>query len=154
MVVATVAAGKEADLRAVLDAMNFKPGVVNPHNEILPFASLERLHFARLVILDDRTAADIAAYGLTPHNFPKTLAFLGDCDGPAQSFLNELASLAENGLRKVFSHCEGFEQGSDVLRWLTERSVTPAANYINWIGRTMRQVREECALRDALVGFV
>jgi len=154
MVVAPIAAGKEAELRATLERMNFRPGVVDPNNELLPFASLGRLHFARFVILDDRTAEDIAAYGLTPHDWPKSLAFLGDCDGPAESFLAEWVAVAENGLRKVFSHCQGFEQGADLLPWLKERSKAPAANYVNWIGRTVRQVREECALRDALVGFI
>ena len=154
MVVAPIAAGQEAELRATLDTMNFRPGVVNPSNELVPFAGLGRLHFARFVILDDRTAEDIAAYGMTPYDWPKSLAFLGDCDGPAESFLAELVAVAENGLRKVFSHCQGFEQGADLLPWLKERSKAPAANYVNWIGRTVRQVREECALRDALVGFI
>jgi hypothetical protein len=154
MVVAPIAAGKEAELRATLERMNFRPGVVDPNNELLPFASLGRLHFARFVILDDRTAVDIAAYGLTPRDWPKSLAFLGDCDGPAESFLAELVAVAENGLRKVFAHCHGFEPDADLLPWLKQRSKAPAANYVNWIGRTVGQVREECALRDALVGFI
>jgi len=30
--------------------------------------------------------------------------------------------------------------------------VRPTASYVNWIGRTVRQIREEAALRDALIG--
>jgi hypothetical protein len=154
MVVATIADGKEADLRATLEAMNIRPGVVDPKNSLVPFASLDRLHFARFIILEDRTAEDVAAHGLPPRDWPKALAFLGDCDGPAESFLAELVAVAENGLRRVFSHCQEFEPEGDLLRWFMARSQSPAANYVNWVGRTVGQIREECALRDALVGFV
>ena len=154
MVAAPIAAGKEPELRAVLDAMNFRPGVVDPNNKVVPFARLERLHFCRFVILEDRTAEDLVAHGLPPPVWPKTLAFLGDCDGPAESFLAELVGVAGDGLRKVFSHCQEFESGGDLLEWLKARSQSPAANYVNWIGRTVRQIREECALKDALSAFV
>jgi hypothetical protein len=154
MVVAPIAGDKEADLRATLDLMNIRPGVVDPNNQLLPFAGLERLHFARLVILEDRTAGDLKAYDLTPRYWPKTLAFLGDCDGPTEDFLRELVAVTQNGLQKIFSHCRGFEQGADLLQWLKAHSKSPAANYVNWIGRTVRQVREECALRDTLIAFI
>jgi hypothetical protein len=154
MVVAPVASDKEADLRATLDLMNIRPGVVDPNNQLLPFASLGRLHFVRLVILEDRTAGDLKAYGLMPRDWPKTLAFLGDCDGPTEDFLRELVAVAENGLQKIFSHCQGFERGDDLLQWLKAHSKSPAANYVNWIGRTVRQVHEECALRDTLISFI
>jgi hypothetical protein len=154
MVVAPIGAGKEAELRATLQSMNVRPGVVNPNNALVPFASLERLHFARFVILDHRTAEDIMAHGYAPSDWPKSLAFLGDCDGAAEDFFPELIAIAENGLRKIFAHCHGFEQAADLLEWLRGRSKPAAANYINWLGRTVRQVREECALRDALVSYV
>ena len=70
MVVAPIAAGKEAGLRATLQTMNLRPGVVNPHNPLVPFARLERLHFARFVILDHSTAEDILAYGFAPNDWP------------------------------------------------------------------------------------
>jgi hypothetical protein len=154
MVVAPIAAGKEADLRAVLGAMNSRPGVVNPNNEVLPFARLERLHFARFVILDDRTSEDLLAHGFAPCDWPKSLAFLGDCDGAAEDFLRELVAVAEKGLRRIFSHCRGFDDGVDLLPWLMARSKPAAANYINWLGRTLQQVREERALRDALASYM
>jgi hypothetical protein len=154
MVVAPIATGKEAALRAVLEAMNVRPGLVNPNNECVPFASLERLHFARFVILDHGTAEDLLAHGYAPYDWPKSLAFLGDCDGPAEEFLRELAAVAEKGLRRIFSHCQGFDEGVELLPWLKRRSKLPAANYINWLGRTVRQVEEERTLRDLLVSCV
>ena len=154
MVVAPIAAGKEAGLRATLETMNLRPGVVNPQNILVPFASLGRLHFARFVILDHSTAEDMLAYGFAPNDWPKSLAFLGDCDGSAEEFLRDLVAVADSGLRRVFSHCHGFEEGVDLVKWFQARSKVPAANYVNWVGRTVRQVREECALRDALVRYI
>ena len=37
---------------------------------------------------------------------------------------------------------------------ITAHNVASAANYVNWIGRTVRQTEEEIALRKALVKFV
>jgi hypothetical protein len=121
---------------------------------LVPFASLERLHFARFVILDLRTAEDILTYGFAPNDWPKSLAFLGDCDGPVEDFLRQLVAVADHGLRRVFAHCRGFDEPVDLVKWLQAHSKSPAANYINWIGRTVRQVREECALRDTLVSYI
>ena len=88
--------------------MNEAPGRVNPNNALIPFAQFDRLHFARLVILDDQTTGDVAVYGLAPGTYPLYLAFLGDVDGDAESFLEELADRAPAGLRTIFSCCEGF----------------------------------------------
>ena len=56
MVVAPVAAGKEAALRALLGSMNSAPGIADPRNAVVPFGAFEQLHFARLVVLDDARA--------------------------------------------------------------------------------------------------
>ena len=39
---------------------------------------------------------------------------------------------------------------SDLLRWMQAHAVLPAARYGNWVGRTVRQVREEAALHVEL----
>ena len=66
MVVAPIAAGREADLRALLSSMNAAPGMADPRNAILPFGAFERLHFARLVVLDDALQADLQAHTCRP----------------------------------------------------------------------------------------
>ena len=58
------------------------------------------------------------------------------------------------GLRQIFSFCRGFTDSTDLLAWMKNHSQAPAANYVNWIGRTVRQVREEARLRDELVACV
>ena len=55
------------------------------------------------------------------------------------------------GLRQIFAHCEDFDARADLLAWMRAHSMTPpTAIYVNWVGRTVRQMREEAALHDAL----
>jgi hypothetical protein len=83
-----------------------------------------------------------------------SLTFLGDCDGEADDFLADLVQRAGNGLRRIFSHCEGFAPNGDLLRWMKDHSQPPAAMYVNWIGRTVEQIREENFLRNALAEYL
>jgi deferrochelatase/peroxidase EfeB len=151
MVLAPLADGQEGELRSLLASMNLRPGVVDPHNALVPFGEFERLHFARFVVVEAPTAADITVYGLPVAKWPASLAFLGDCDGPADTFLAELVARAGAGLRRIFAFCRGFSPEGDLLDWMKRHGQRPAANYVNWIGRTALQVREEAALRKALV---
>jgi hypothetical protein len=153
-VAAALADGREGDLRALLASMNRRPGVADPDNGLVPFGRFERLHFARFVVLDDQTVKDIAAHGVTPPRYPLTLAFVGDCDGPADEFLADLAERAGPGLRRIFAHCQGGPGSGDLLQWMKARDHPPATYYVNWVGRTVRQVREESALRQALETYV
>jgi len=154
MVLASIAAGRMDDLRQLLASMNREVGVVDPQNRLVPFGQFERLHFARFVIIDDKTSVDIAAYGLPIGQYPVYLAFLGDLDGAPDTLLAELAQKAGDGLRRIFANCEGFTSATDLLGWMKAHNVAPAAFYTNWLGRTVRQVREEDALRQALESFV
>jgi hypothetical protein len=137
-----------------LASMNFRPGVVNPQNPIVPFGQFGRLHFARFVILSDQTLGDIKEHGVAPPTIGAFLAFLGDCDGEGDEFLADLVERAGKGLRQIFSHCHDFPPAADLLQWLKERAQPPAAMYVNWIGRTVQQIREESDLRNALVDYL
>src|SRR5271163_3411451 len=154
MVLAPVDPRREDELRSLLASMNLEPGVVNPQNTILPFGELKNLHFARIVILKDDTLGDIATYGLKPANYPTYLTFLGDVDGDSEDFLADLTTRYSAGLEQLFSHCEGFSSGKDLLGWMKANSAPAAAAYVNWVGRTVQQVDEEEALRQALENFI
>jgi hypothetical protein len=149
MILAPILAGREADLRALLATMNRQPGIADPNNPLVPFGSFEQLHFARFVVLDDRTLRDRDAYGAPFPDAPVYLAFLGDCDGPAEAILTALANRAEAGLKQIFTHCESFDPGT-LPRWMLDHSVSPTTQYVNWAGRSTGQVREEAALHAAL----
>jgi len=154
MILATIDPQREADLRRLLASMNHEPGLLNPLNAVVPFGQFERLHFARIVILEDLTINDITVYGLPQIDYPKYLVILGDIDGTADVFLVELVERAGDGLRRIFSHCEAYRSDTDLLAWMKARSVSPAANYVNWVGRTVQQVREEEVLRQSLEKFI
>jgi len=150
MIVAPVRTERRAALEHLLASMTSLPGMAKPDNPIVPFGVFENLHYARFVILDDQTLGDFERFGVEIPQFPVTLAFLGDCDGPAEHFLVQLAKDAAEGLRRIFGCCDDFAEDTDLLAWMKARSQPTAASYVNWIGRTVKQVREEAALRDAL----
>jgi hypothetical protein len=147
-IVAAVRAGHEDALRRLLASMTLQPGMADPKNALLPFGEFATLHFARLVLLDDPTLGDMAAYDLAQPELPVYLAFLGDCDGPARACLEELVQRAAPGLTAVFQHCEGFDQA--LLPWMLAHDRPIAAAYVNWVGRTVVQIREESALQQTL----
>ncbi len=152
MVLAPIAVGAEDALDALLASMNLRPGVVDPFNALVPFGKFDKLHFARFVILEGRTGGDVNVYCFAPSAFPRSLAFLGDCDGPADTFLSELVGTAGSGLRRVFAHCEGLTADTDLSQWMNKHQVAPSATYVNWIGRTVQQILENDELRKALWG--
>ena len=101
-ILAPIVLSREAELRGLLASMNEAPGLVNPNNPLVPFAQFDTLHFARFVILDDKTVADLRVYGLPIRTFPLYLAFLGDIDGEEEAFLNELGTCVQRLARDLF----------------------------------------------------
>lgn len=154
MIVAPIDPFRIDDLRKTLGSMNLRAGVVDPLNKLVPFGRFDRLHFSRFLILSDPTEKDIAEYGIAPNKWTTSLVFLGDCDGSASDFLDELVSRAGLGLREIFSHCAGFNEQTDLRRWMSGRDHSAVAIYVNRIGRTVRQVREEEALYNSITSFL
>jgi|SRR6266853_691098 len=151
MVTAPLRMEREAELRNLLASMNEVPGHADPANRIVPFGQFNQLHFARFVILADQTLEDIhTAYALPRVDYPLDLAFIADFDGTADEFRADLARKAGDGLQRIFSCCQGFTSGSDLARWMKDHESPAATTYVNWLGRTVSQIREENALRLAL----
>jgi hypothetical protein len=153
MVVAPISPGRESVLASFLDSMNVGPGIADPDNAVFPFGQFDTLHVARFVVLRDETLRDRPA-NEPPHQWPVWLAFLGDCDGDSDQLLQRFASEAGIGLAQIFSNCEGFSPGSDLLSWMRKHSVKPAVQYVNWLGRTVRRIREEADLHAALQTYL
>jgi hypothetical protein len=157
-VIAPILPKQKEELRALLLTMNRQdiPGFADPSNRLVPFGKFANLHFARFVILDDETLDDLKPYGPKAEfaNAPVYLAFLGDCDGEGDALLAEFANVAGEGLREIFKHCEGFNPKGDLLQWMRNHSVRPAATYVNCIGRTVKQIHEEAALHEALSKYL
>ena len=87
MILAPLVEEREASLDALLASMNGVGRMADPENALVPFGRFAQLHFARFVIIKANTAKDIGVYGITPTDWPPSLAFLGDCDGSVEQFL-------------------------------------------------------------------
>ncbi len=153
-VMAPLPPGGHAGIDALLAEMCWpgQPGRAHPANPLIPFGDFPNLHFARLLVIDDPTLADRAGTGL-PTAEPAYLALLGSCDGTADAMLAALAEGAAPGLRALFRQC-GLAPDADVFTWLRAHAVRPATGYVNWVGRTVAQVREEALLHRLLVAAV
>lgn len=150
LVLAPVAPDAVPALRALLATMTGAPGHADPANALVPFGEFPTIHVARFVILIDETRQDLTAFGMPVAALPIYLAFMADCDGEADLLIDDLARRAEAGLERIFSHCADYAPGADVRLWMYDHLVKPQAVYRNWVGRTVRQVREEAALHTAL----
>jgi hypothetical protein len=155
MVLAPIERSRVDALRELLRSMNAKPGMADPGNALVPFARFRNLHFARFVVLDDKTAGDInMLYGLHRPEPPIYLAFLGDFDGSYDAFIDDLVKHAGPGLRQIFLFCDGFSPNTDLRAWMVSHEQRPGAAYTNWVGRTVVQTHEEERLRRALVDYL
>ena len=151
LVIAPVKMDRKAELCSLLESMNSHSGQADPANPLVPFGQFEQIHFARFVILEDQTLDDIHnLYGVPFVDYPLTLAFFADFDGSANDFRADLAGRAGGGLQRIFSFCEGFTPGTDVAQWMKEHENPAAAMYMNWRGRTVKDIYEENNLRLAI----
>jgi hypothetical protein len=72
-------------------------------NSIIPFKKITTIHFARFVVLNESTDAfgkNVASY----------LIFTTNYDQPHKKHLEELVTIAGEGLWKMFSFCEDFPE--------------------------------------------
>lgn len=149
-VTAPITSGKEPEVRRLLASMNVAPGRVDPGNPLFPFTAFDTIHFARWLVVFDNAPDDPLVYGLPRGNHPPHLAFVAEVDGELDTFLAEVAAKTSPGLTTLFSCCDGFAPGADLAAWLKAHHVPASAGYVNWVGRTVTQVREESALYDAV----
>lgn len=155
MILAAINPAREAELRQLLASMNEAPGQVNANNALLPFTRFNTLHFARLIILEDKTVNDVRVYGGGPAPiYPLHLALVGDIDGDLNDFFQQLVNVAGTGLGAIFSCCTGFTARTDLLDWMKSHTTHALAAYVNWRGRTVHRIQEEEALREALVSYI
>jgi hypothetical protein len=143
-IAADVRPGEAAGLRELLASMG--NGVAN--GSVLDLGALSEVHFARLFLLEE--TVDLEGKAL-----PATLVYLSDFDVSKDEHLVQLA--AAPGLDRVFGSCEGYPVGGlaqDRLAFLRGHIAGEQARYVNRPGRTVRQIRREAELREALENFL
>ena len=151
IIVAAVPDDRVVELRTFLATMTLPglPGAADPANAILPFGRFETIHFARLVVLEDNTLGDRAVYPDLRKTEPIYLCLMIDCDGDATELMMRIARECPE-LQQAFAFCADFPPGADLERWMAAHRVGSAASYVNWVGRTAVQAREEARLRELL----
>src|SRR5262249_30241504 len=138
-------------LRALLTTLTLPglPGTADPKNSILPFGKFDTIHFARLVVLEDHTLGDRALYPELPKKEPTYLCLMVDCDGDATALMKQIAEQCV-GLKQVFALCADFRDTDDLDRFMAAHRVKASTSYVNWVGRSVVQAREEAGLRELL----
>lgn len=74
--------------------------------------------------------------------------------GKRRISFRELLQRAGVGLQRIFSYCEDFTPDCDLLPWMKAHDRRAHTIYWNWLGRTVRQIREEDSLFIALQTFL
>ncbi len=143
---APLISSREADLRETLAQINHDPA----DNPVWPFSVFSRLHFTRLLLLKGANH---------PENYGTTLVFMANLDGPVTELLDELVQQQPQGLDQVFSACRSYppsrKRTRASRRAFLERHIIPSQTfYINTVGRTALQIRQEDELHDALRNFL
>lgn len=141
-----IAQAREAKLREVLARINENPA----DNLILPLGGHDNLHFARLLLLEGPDH---------PDTYASSLVMTANVDGPVTAFLQQLVDRNADGLDRVFVACPDYpgprqRTPASRLAFLQRQRIPSQAYYINTLGRTARQIRDEDQLHDALQSFL
>ena len=142
-IVAPVREGAEGEVESLLATMG--DGVAN--GSVIDFGALDGVHFARLIM----APADTDQSGA---RLPASVILLSDFDVAVDAHLEQLVETAGDGHRpglRALRGLSGRRAGpGDRLDYLRRHVVKEAARYVNTTGRTVRQIRQESALRDAI----
>jgi hypothetical protein len=146
--VAHVRPGEAGNLDRLLATMG--DGVAN--NSTVDFDSLEGVHFARVVLVEATT-------DLQGNPLRALLIYMADLDISVERHLADLVDKAGTGIDALFGLCDNYPASDDRTRerrlaYLRERRVKEAAFYVNTVGRTRQQIRQESKLRDDLETFL
>jgi hypothetical protein len=120
-------------------------------NATLPFGRVRGLHFARWAILE-------GSIDPVQGEFVPQLMYASDFDGSRSSHFEALLDAREEGVDRVFEHCEGYPAGAQRtrasrLRFLAEHSCPFGALYQATTG-TVSDIRDEERLRDRIEEFL
>jgi hypothetical protein len=117
-------------------------------NDLMPFGKLRAVHFARFVIIPGGT-------GTTVENVKPTLIWASNVDAPLEAHLENLVAVGGEGLDEIYRHCEGYPEApsrdaASRLAYLRRHMIPAQAFYVNTVGRSLTQVRQESLLRERI----
>ncbi len=147
-VLATVKPGASDALRGVLARIDADI----EDNPLVPFKTIETVHFARWAILplgEDAAGTPIA----------EQLLFATSHDLPTDVHIAELLTRVGRGIDEVYRHCEGYPAGPDRTResrwaYLMAHAVDCTTLYVGAPELTVGRVHAEAALRERIEAFL
>jgi hypothetical protein len=142
-VMADILPGHAATLRQLLETA----GQDAANNSLVPFGKLPTVHFGRFFIID-------ATQDLRGERLSARLVLDADVDGSEDAFLVALCALASAGLDTLYAHCQSYPGPARLLDFLRHHRIPVTAQYVNTRLRTVEQIHQEAALREAIQGFL
>jgi Dyp-type peroxidase family len=114
-----------------------------------PYRHSPNIHYARFVFIPGARDGD-------GETIPASLIYLGDFDGSVEDHLDEIAALAAADFDRISAFCQDPVPTDPAGRraWLGRHLIADANYYVNTIGRTVRQIRDEAGLRKAIEDFI
>ena len=117
-------------------------------NDVVPFGKLQGVHFARFAVIPGGTAAAV-------EQVEPTLIWASNVDAPLEAHLENLVAVGAEGLDEIYRHCDGYPEApardaASRLAYLRRHMIPTQAYYVNSVGRSLAQVREESMLRERI----
>jgi hypothetical protein len=144
-IAAPVAQGHAEELQRLLRDLGHRP-------EALPFGQTVSVHFARLFVMPE-------TQDLSEAPIPAQLILLSDVDSPVAAYLAALVDTFGVTLDQILCHCAGYPTGDALTRdarlaFLRSRTIPVATAYVNRVGRSAQQIRQEAELRRAIERYL
>ncbi|WP_340114846.1 hypothetical protein [Maribellus mangrovi] len=119
-------------------------------NGIIPLKRMSDTHFARFVILKELSEEN-------GQDMRFSLVFSSNFDGSIENHLRQIVELAGEGLDKVYQFCEDYPDKptpDSRLNYLRSHQIKSQAFYVNTVGRTLHQVKQDIQLREQIEQFL
>jgi hypothetical protein len=115
----------------------------------LPFSRSDLIHYVRFVFI----RADVDPLG---QHIPASLMYLADFDSDVATHLAELAQIALHEFASLGQYLKHPVPSTspELVSWLERHVISDATYYVNTIGRTLRQIRNDADLRARLETFL
>ena len=123
-------------------------------NDIVPFAKLTTIHFARFVVVE-RSLNESGKF----EKIDPFLVLSTNYDKPLDEHLEQLVDVAGEGLDRIYSHCEGYPEPSSRTRqsrlaYLRQHKRSYGAFHNGTVGLSVQRIRMEARLRDEIEDFI
>ena len=123
-------------------------------NDIVPFAKLTTIHFARFLVVDQSLKESGELRAIDPF-----LVLTTNYDEPLDEHLEQLVDVAGEGLDEIYSHCEDYPEPSgrtprSLLAYLKNHKRSCCAFHNGTVGLSVERIRLEAKLRDEIEDFI